>query len=149
MATNPLSEMDPQWHESREFHVKLDGLTGLLARLGRMTNAELQEADPGRAAKAFRINPNHAAGYIISEQRHRGFAKVLQWEEVDAPPPREIRKPISDVDMVRCVTRWGWGDSCPHGVTYPGPCSPCEEAVLRARGPTNFRRRPQRSFWND
>lgn len=100
-------------------------LTNLVVRLIGMTTAEVERADPFRAAKTYApLSPNVAAGYIQMEQRQRGLP-VMPWEPVDWSPPEPA---ISHASMVEAANNWGPGTVCPHNITYPRSCPKCESA---------------------
>jgi hypothetical protein len=135
----------PEGAAGRHIGARPRGLSALLIRLDEMSAEDLRAADPIRAARWFKVNPNHAAGYIRLEQERRGLP-VIAWSPVEyqceccqpkGPPPP------TDAQMVKSVISWGPGDCCAHGLEYPGPCRDCEDALLRARGPSgrNFHRR--------
>lgn len=48
-------------------------LSGFIARLGAMSNAEVAAADPRRAVKSYKIREDYAVGYIKMERQKRGL----------------------------------------------------------------------------
>lgn len=70
-------------------------LTSFMCRLVSMTDDELRQARPMRAANTYGISPNVAAAYIQDAMRHRGMTPP-EWKPVEWPPSlaqlREMRK---------------------------------------------------------
>lgn len=135
--------------------VGVSGLADLINWLMECPVETLKAMDPMAAAREFKINPNHAAGYIQQQQQMRGVP-MLVWKPVQWPVTAELSEPAPTPPVepgerkVAFAATWGWGDVCPHGVTYPGPCDPCEDELLRLRGPVKFpqKNRPQGRRWD-
>jgi hypothetical protein len=61
-------------HIVRELeNVRQFPLDAFNAQLGKYSDDNLMNADPGKAAAHYGINPDHAAGYILMERERRGL----------------------------------------------------------------------------
>lgn len=132
-----LSRSNPNYAKPGQFP-----LTDFLCRLFRMTNEELVNANPFRAARTFKgVHPNTAAYYINGELQSRGLPK-LEWKDVDNWEPIKIDPPYG-----RRIT--GPGTSCEHGLKWPSKCSKCENddfyEALRERNKPRY----SGPGWND